>query len=126
MITIKNWRGEEVKKVLAATIDKKLEVAAILVKNHAQVLVSQPSPPASLPGEPPHKDTGRLRASITYKVDKGQGVARVGSNLAYAKILELGSSRRTKKGTIVILAARPWLRRAFIESYATIRKIFGG
>jgi phage gpG-like protein len=61
----------------------------------------------SKPGEPPRKQTGRLRGSVTYEVDAKSMVARVGTNVLYGKALELG----TKKG----LAPRPWLRRALFE-----------
>ena len=74
----------------------------------------------SAPGEPPRKQTGRLRGSTaaatqadpdqetTYEVDKASMSARVGTNLLYGKFLELG----TKRG----LKPRPWLRRAAFET----------
>lgn len=61
----------------------------------------------SKPGEPPRKQTGRLRASVTREIDEGDLTARVGTNVRYGKALELGS----RKG----LAPRPWLRRALAE-----------
>lgn len=61
----------------------------------------------SRPGEPPRKQTGRLRASVTYEVDEASLSARVGTNVEYGKHLELG----TKRG----IAPRPWLRRALAE-----------
>lgn len=67
----------------------------------------------SQPGEPPRKQTGRLRASVAYEVDPEAMSARVGTNVKYGKYLELG----TKRG----IAPRPWLRRALAESMDTIR-----
>lgn len=67
----------------------------------------------SAPGEPPRKQTGRLRASVAYEVDEAQLAARVGTNVEYGKHLELG----TRRG----LAPRPWLRRALAESMSVIR-----
>lgn len=61
----------------------------------------------SQPGEPPRKQTGRLRTSVTYEVDDRRLDARIGTNVEYGKHLELG----TKRG----LAPRPWLRRALDE-----------
>ncbi len=66
----------------------------------------------SKPGEPPRKQTGRGRASVTYEVDPNLLEARVGTNVAYMKAQELG----TKRG----LAPRPWLRRALAECHAKI------
>lgn len=60
----------------------------------------------SKPGEPPHVDTGRLRASISTITDVGseQVVTRVGTNVRSGRELELGTSR---------IKPRPWLRPAF-------------
>lgn len=46
---------------------------------------------ASSPGQPPAVDTGRLRSSITYEIGTNGRVlvARVGTNVSYAKHLEL-------------------------------------
>lgn len=61
----------------------------------------------SAPGEPPHKQTGFLRESVTYEIDEPSLTARVGSNAEYAKPLELGTSK---------MKPRPWLRRAAYET----------
>lgn len=67
---------------------------------------------ASSPGQPPAVDTGRLRSSITYEIGT-QGrvlVARVGTNVEYAKHLELGTSR---------MRPRPFLRPALAKVKGT-------
>lgn len=69
----------------------------------------------SAPGEPPRKQTGRLRASVTYEVDANALEARVGTNVEYGKHLELG----TRRG----LAPRPWLRRALAEAQGRINQL---
>lgn len=61
----------------------------------------------SKPGDPPRKQSGRLRGSVAYEVDPETLTARVGTNVEYGKHLELGTSRG--------LAPRPWLRRAALE-----------
>lgn len=66
----------------------------------------------SKPGDPPHVQRGRLRASAAWEV-VGL-VARVGSNLLYALILELGGRQ---------VAARPSLRRAAREKAAQCEAI---
>lgn len=59
----------------------------------------------SRPGEPPHVDTGRLRASITHEIDRSffNIIGRVGTNVDYGRDLELGTSK---------MLPRPWLRPA--------------
>jgi hypothetical protein len=75
----------------------------------------------SKPGEPPHKQTGRLLGSVAFTVDGLIG--RVGTNVLYGRWLELGTRR---------MAARPWLRRALKEKESEIKTIlsapikFGG
>lgn len=64
------------------------------------------------PGEPPHLQTGRLRASVAKAVEGLVG--RVGTNVDYGRWLELGTAE---------VAARPWLRRALVESAPAIRAI---
>lgn len=72
----------------------------------------------SAPGEPPRKQTGRLRASVTEEVDPATLEARVGTNVKYGRFLELG----TKKG----IAPRPWLRRALAEMQSRIDQLLAG
>jgi hypothetical protein len=66
----------------------------------------------SAPGEPPHLQTGRLRASVAHAVEGLVG--RVGTNLDYGRWLELGTR---------LCAARPWLRRALVECMPQIHAI---
>jgi phage gpG-like protein len=71
----------------------------------------------SQPGEFPRKQTGRLRATITYEVDTDLMVARVGTNLKYGKFLELGTRR---------MAPRPYLRKTLMAEQATIARLLAG
>ena len=71
----------------------------------------------SKPGDPPHKQHGRLRASITYDViddASGHVVGRVGTNLDYGRYLELGTRN---------MKPHPWLRRSLMECRGEIRAI---
>ncbi len=95
-------------------------------------------------GEPPHVDTGRLRASITWALSGGKSgktgnrvvrpaqsgdqvneppkrrneiVAVVGTNVEYAKALEFGYEPNN-------LAARPYLRPALERAAAKIKWLF--
>lgn len=111
------WYGPQVIEKTEVDIKKRMIAAAILVANHAKTLISEPYPPVSMPGEPPHRRTGRLRASVAWDVGITDHLyAKVGTNIRYGKYLELGTSR---------MAARPWLRRAMIEKTPEIRRILG-
>jgi phage gpG-like protein len=75
--------------------------AAVMVQRETMRLLNQRSSRGkygrSSPGEPPHKDTGTLARSI--EIDEATPevpVAHVGSNLAYARILEYGGTIRPK------------------------------
>lgn len=114
---LRNWKGDELKKLVKFDAAQRIEVAAILLKNAIKEDLSEPFPPASDEGEPPHKRTGRLRASMSHEVDKEALTARVGSNVLYAKFLELGT---------VKMAARPFLRKAFNEHFDKLRAIMRG
>jgi phage gpG-like protein len=102
--------------------------ACITVKVRAQELLSLPGTATSIekgskgkrksdvvrsqPGEPPRKQTGTLRASVTQEVDETTLTGRVGTNLKYGKHLELG----TKRGIL----PRPWLRRSLAEMQSKV------
>ena len=68
----------------------------------------------SRPGEPPRKQTGHLRRSITHETDRANLVARVGTNLSYARALELGTGR---------MAARPFLRSTMTRVLPQLKQI---
>lgn len=129
-----NWHGDRVRRQIEAEMGRRLKACGQVGKDHAKTLVSVDGTAKrsggsrdskgrflkgliynvnpSKPGEPPHVQTGRLRASVAYEVD-GQ-VARIGTNVIYARHLELGTSR---------MAARPWLRRMLVEMTPTFRAI---
>lgn len=77
---------------------------------------------ASAPGEPPAVDTGRLRSSITHdvQVQGNEVVGLVGTNIEYARRLELGFVGTDRLGRTVNQAARPFLRPAVFNNKAEI------
>lgn len=131
-----NWTPDNVRRLVEAETAKRLEAASVIVLNRARTLLSVPGTglgPAkgkgkskrqvriyganpSRPGEPPRKQRGRLRASVARSVDRKALTARVGTNIAYGRYLELGTRW---------IAPRPWLRRALAESRAEIDRLFG-
>jgi HK97 gp10 family phage protein len=111
------WHGESFKAELAKANAQRLTRACIHLANAVKVNISDPSNDGetpSAPGEPPHKDTGRLRASISYEVDAQEMTGRVGTNVLYGKFLELGTEK---------MAARPFLRSTLMEEADAIKKI---
>lgn len=109
-------------------VGKALARAALDVQDQAKQLLSKPGSGrtytrrsvthrASAPGDPPAVNTGRLRSSITHRVAvDDQGVfAEVGSNVRYARFLELGTSKMAKRPflrpALLTVAQRMWGRR---------------
>lgn len=68
----------------------------------------------SLPGEPPMFQSGRLRNSISYEM-LGPFMARVGTNVKYARYLEFG----TKGGKVIV----PKSKKALYDPVS--RRFFG-
>ena len=81
---------------------------AFQVKNSLNVGNRDGSQP-SAPGEPPRKQTARLFKSITQVVETTPSaiVLKVGTNVEYARHLEMGTSR---------MAPRPYLRPALLNN----------
>lgn len=124
------WHGPNRKRDIRDEMKKRLQACAIHVSGFSKRLIStqgtiNTNAPTrdskgrfqrkygsnpSQPGDPPHKQTGRLRASVTWEFVGT--IARVGTNVLYGRWLELG----TKK-----MAARPWLRRSLDACQAFIK-----
>ena len=123
---LQNWKGDAARDDINKRAAQFLERAAITVENRAKELLSiegtgrvkgMPAGPIerSKPGEPPRKQTGRLRGSVTHEVDAKALDARVGTNVKYGRYLELG----TRRGIL----PRPWLRRALAEMKARVNEL---
>ncbi len=136
------WFGEKFKRDLAAEERRRLERAAMVVEREAKRLLSVSGTGVkgkggvikravktakkriygafpSAPGQPPHKQTGRLRASVAHEVllwGLGRLIARVGTNVLYGKVLQLGNSR---------IKPRPWLDVALKNTTGTVKSILG-
>ena len=114
------WRGEEFKKSLHQKKVERLERAAITLQVAVKEAISEPSNKGaspSDPGQPPHKDTGRLRGSISHEVDGEILVARIGTNVVYGKFLELGTRK---------MAARSFLQATLNRIRSQIGRILKG
>ncbi len=103
MITqrFRSWRTKKREQVEAALMAAGAEMTAELKES-----ISEPYPPASAPGEPPHLRTGQLAAGIGSRVTRQANGSqltifsmRVGRSIV-PRALEFGTSR---------MAARPYM-----------------
>ena len=77
----------------------------------ARELLSRPYPPASKPGEPPRRRTGRLVRSLNYRVRRRPLGVSLGADAPYAGFLDEGT-RRMKPRPFAMRALRAALRAA--------------
>lgn len=111
-----SYNGDDFFAGIRRQIASGVAAAAEDVKATAKQLTSTQGPPRSLPGNPPHKDTGELYASVEAIGPADDGdliVASVGTSIPYGLYLEMGTSR---------MAARPWLGRALRQRQSAIAR----
>lgn len=99
------WNGAAVLEAMTRRIDARLDRAAEQIAVRMRGNLETPYPPASSPGESPHRRTGNLQGQVQV-VKPAPLVRQVGSNARYAAFLELGTSR---------MAARPWALKSLME-----------
>ncbi len=115
-VTIK-WNGPRVMRQVEAEAVRRLAMATahVVVKVKENISTSsQRGANPSDPGELPHADLGTLRNSIRGEVSARRLRGRVGTNLFYARFLELSTKN---------MAARPFLRRTLNEQKQRVRRI---
>lgn len=138
---VDRWEPEKITKAAAAVIGRRMQRAMLLVQGAAQrkISVGQPvrrSKSGNLYGTteaapaptPPRVLTGRLRTSITHDVmiSRAEVVGRVGTNVPYARRLELGFFGADSRGRNVNAPARPFLRPSLKETLPRLLSIIGG
>ena len=80
---------------ISNNIEKTLNKMAMIVEREAKQSFKGRDD-ESINGEPPRVDTGRLRASITHRLEHDEGgntEAYIGTNVEYAADVEHGTSR---------------------------------
>jgi hypothetical protein len=77
------------KAAIYAHLAGNLEDAAAFYRDEVKATIGIQGPPRSVPGQPPHRDTGDLQKSIDDHVDAANLVAHIGSDVSYAPILEV-------------------------------------
>jgi phage gpG-like protein len=114
------WYGDQIIGDINKEMASRLPLAGAVVVGKTKRLLGVQGRPAkgggkathSKPGEPPRWQTKALRQSITQE-SVSSTVERVGTNVKYAKKLEMG----------IGLAARPYLRPALAQSKKKIISI---
>jgi len=150
MAVVLKWFGKECEKQILSATEQAVMKGCFMIEKDVKTSM-QPGTGreykrggkihrASVTGQPPAVDSGRLRASIasnwsgsglangnvTNPKQSGDGVSmpptepnkftgRVGTNVFYGKILEYGS---------VKMGPRPFLRPAFEKNISKIRNLF--
>lgn len=107
-----------------ATAVKKLSIGQAVTRTKSGRLVGLGP---STPPDPPHVLTGRLRQSIAWEVtvEPNAVVGRVGTNVVYARRLELGFVGTDAAGRNINQAPRPYLRPSLEENRAEIIRLLG-
>lgn len=104
------WRGDELQKRWREGAQAAVNAVSKEAVHLCQEAVSTPYPPASTPGEPPHKRTGEGQAGII-------AVTRPTSQVPEAYL----TVRRSAKHMLYLevgtrfVAARPWLKPTLIR-----------
>lgn len=109
---LSKWRGDEFLDKFEDAFANNMKRATKHLANEVKKELSDPYPPASSPGEPPHRRDGELRRSIADEVDEKKLIGRVGTNKIYGRMLEIGQSR-------------PFLRTTLHKVRKTLRTILG-
>lgn len=97
-------------------MDRQFDEAGKAIVAHTRALVGIQYPPASSPGQPPHRRTGAFQRSVEYTTRRrsGEPAVRIYSTSPYGDYLNDGTTR---------MAARPWRQRAYRESVQRVTRI---
>lgn len=110
----RHWRGQQAKSFIDETLAENMTKAGrFAVSAIKDDLDSQ----VSVPGRPPAEKSGKLKRSIAFEIDKPNLEMVVGTNLEYAKYLELGTSK---------MEARPFLRPSIRKNLTAILRRLAG
>lgn len=102
-----DWHGDEVQRLTEADVQRRLLKACIMVTNTAKENLAVGGASGF---KTSHGDLGSLRGSIAYEVEGFVG--RVGSNLKYARIQELGGVITPKTAKALAIPIHPEAQRA--------------
>jgi len=113
------WRDAQFMAGLMAEIQRRMLTVEALTVEYYREATARSYPPASLPGQFPHRRTGLLQRSLRSNVNRvsGNRVQLVLTNTApYAGFLETGTSR---------MGARPHMRPVGAVAWRNAQRLFG-
>jgi hypothetical protein len=137
-VRFEGW--SEAPTVVAATAEltRRMQVAVVIIRDTIKKSINVggqardtrgrfASGSRSFPGQPPRKQSGMLFRSITTKVVVGGGTVtgHVGSNMAYARRLELGFTGRDSLGRIYDQKPRPYMRPGLANALPAVKAATG-
>lgn len=100
------WRGEQAKEALRLEMAKRLLAAAVLLQSELKRELSDPYPPASVPGQFPRLRTGWLRSHVLIAPASVAEIARtLEVRLGYARNARYGVYLELKLKRLGLLAA---------------------
>ena len=125
------WNGDEVERALRARLSRNMRQATLYVKGQVQRSINRGNADGSAPsapGEPPKKVTARLFQSIATDQRESplEITGVVGTNVEYARRLELGFTGTDAAGHVVDQQPRPFLRPALRNNLTAIQRILAG
>jgi HK97 gp10 family phage protein len=91
---------------------RRLNRSGVEVVTKVREAINKPYPPASSPGNPPHRRTGALWRSVFATEAKDK--VTVAADAPHAEFLERGTRR---------MAARPFLDKGFAKSIPVVKRI---
>lgn len=103
-----NWHGPRVTREIRAGMRERLLAAGEALAEKVQENIDVQGPPASLPDEFPHKETGELQDSIHVRLDARSLSVDVVADAEHAPFVE---------------EIRPFLRRTMREMKPVLRRI---
>lgn len=122
------WNGDDVEREIRARVSRNMDMATLYLKGQVQRSINRGNATGadpSKPGEPPKKVSARLFQSIA--TDKRESpmeiTGLVGTNVEYARRLELGFVGTDSAGRTIDQAPRPFLRPALTASLTAIGRV---
>ena len=114
------WEGGRAKWAVRSAIADGMEKASLEFVKLVKRKINTPYPPASRPGEPPHRRTGNLRANIDYWINRKELKVMIGptEDAEYGIYLEYGAPRAN-------LEPRPFLKPSMDEMAPRVQSIVG-
>ncbi|MEL6576073.1 MAG: hypothetical protein AAFQ81_09295 [Pseudomonadota bacterium] len=124
------WNGDAALRQLRARVARNMAPASLYVAGQVQRKLNRGNASGadpSVPGEPPKKVTGRLQQSITSTVRSDASSIRgvIGTNVVYARRLELGFFGTDSRGRNISQEPRPFLLNTLRESASVVNRIIG-